>query len=63
MELILVSAKQIYVIIFQSVAHKKKWIIKAVEVAPDHLHLLVEYDPNYSIFQVVKAFKGRSLDI
>jgi putative transposase len=46
--------------IFQSVANDKNWVIKALEVAPDHVHLLVEYDPNHSIAQVVKAFKGRS---
>lgn len=46
--------------VFQSVATEKKWIIKAVKVASDHIHLLVEYDPNHSISQVVKAFKGRS---
>ena len=46
--------------IFQSVALEKKWIIKAIEIAPDHIHLLVEYDPHHSIAQVVKAFKGRS---
>lgn len=46
--------------IFQSVALEKKWIIKALEVAPDHIHMLVEYDPHHSIAQVVKAFKGRS---
>jgi putative transposase len=46
--------------IFQSVANDKKWIIKALEIAPDHIHLLVEYDPHHSISQVVKAFKGRS---
>ncbi len=46
--------------IFNSVAKDKQWIIKALEVAPDHIHLLVEYDPKHSIAQVVKAFKGRS---
>ncbi|MGB7442434.1 MAG: IS200/IS605 family transposase [Coleofasciculaceae cyanobacterium] len=46
--------------IFQSVASEKRWIIKALEVASDHVHLLVEYDPQHSIAQVVKAFKGRS---
>ncbi|AFY46450.1 transposase [Nostoc sp. PCC 7524] len=46
--------------IFQSVAKDNKWVIKALEVAPDHVHLLVEYDPHHSISQVVKAFKGRS---
>lgn len=28
--------------IFQSVANDKKWIIKAIEVASDHVHLLLE---------------------
>ncbi|MEM8779327.1 MAG: IS200/IS605 family transposase [Cyanobacteria bacterium P01_G01_bin.49] len=46
--------------IFYSVANEKRWIIKALEVASDHIHMLVEYDPNHSISQVVKAFKGRS---
>jgi putative transposase len=46
--------------IFHSVANEKKWIIKALEIASDHIHLLVEYDPHHSISQVVKAFKGRS---
>lgn len=46
--------------IFNSVASEKKWVIKALEVAPDHIHLLVEYDPFHSISQVIKAFKGRS---
>jgi putative transposase len=46
--------------IFQSVANDKGWVIKALEVASDHIHLLVEYDPHHSISQVVKAFKGRS---
>lgn len=46
--------------ILQSVASDKKWFIKALEVASDHIHLLVEYDPHHSIAQVVKAFKGRT---
>ena len=46
--------------IFQSVATDKKWLIKAMEIASDHVHLLVEYDPQHSISQVAKAFKGRS---
>ena len=46
--------------IFYSVANEKRWIIKALEVASDHIHILVEYDPHHSISQVVKAFKGRS---
>jgi putative transposase len=46
--------------IFNEVANEKKWVIKALEIAPDHIHMLVEYDPHHSIAQVVKAFKGRS---
>lgn len=46
--------------IFNAVAQEKGWYIKALEVASDHVHMLVEYDPNHSISQVVKAFKGRS---
>lgn len=46
--------------VFQEVAAEKKWFIKAMEIASDHVHLLVEYDPHHSISQVAKAFKGRS---
>lgn len=46
--------------ILQSVAVDKEWIIKALEIAPDHVHLLVEYDSTHSIGQVAQAFKGRS---
>ena len=46
--------------IFQSVATDKKWFIRSVEIAPDHLHLLVEYDATHSIAEVARAFKGRS---
>ena len=46
--------------ILTDVAKEKEWIIKAMEIAPDHIHLLVEFDPSTAINQVVKAFKGRS---
>ena len=46
-------------IIYQ-VAVDKKWFIRSLEVAPDHVHLLVEYDNNHSIAEVARAFKGRS---
>ena len=46
--------------IFQSVANDNKGVIKAIEVASDPVHLLVESDPHHSIAQVVKAFKGRT---
>ncbi|MCD8489395.1 IS200/IS605 family transposase [Kamptonema cortianum] len=46
--------------VLHSVAQDKKWFIKSLEIASDHVHLLVEYDPHHSIAQIVKAFKGRS---
>ena len=46
--------------ILYEVASEKKWIIKALEIAPDHVHLLIEHDPKTPINSVVKAFKGRS---
>jgi putative transposase len=32
---------------------------KALEMAPDHIHLFVCHQPDYAISQVVQAFKGR----
>ncbi|TVP59632.1 MAG: IS200/IS605 family transposase [Nodularia sp. (in: Bacteria)] len=46
--------------ILDSVASDRGWIIKAKEIASDHVHLLVEYDEKTSICDVIKAFKGRS---
>jgi putative transposase len=46
--------------IFQELAIDKDWIIRALEIAPDHVHLFVEIHPTDAINQVVKAFKGRS---
>jgi putative transposase len=46
--------------IFGELAIEKDWKIRALEVAPDHIHLFVEVHPTDAIFQVVKAFKGRS---
>ena len=46
--------------VFSSVASENKWIIRSLEIAPDHLHLLVEYDNSSSIAEVARSFKGRS---
>ncbi len=34
-------------------------MIKALEIAPDNVHVLVEHDPKTAINSIVKAFKGR----
>jgi len=31
-----------------------------LEVMPDHVHLLIEVDPQYGIHKLIKQFKGRS---
>lgn len=46
--------------ILESVATDNGWIVKAKEVAPDHVHIMVEYDSDTTIAEVVRAFKGRS---
>ena len=46
--------------IIQEVAAEKEWGIRALEVAPDHIHLFIEIHPTDAINQVVKAIKGRS---
>jgi putative transposase len=38
---------------------KGAWIV-ALETMPDHVHLLVEVDPQYGVHRLVKAVKGRT---
>ena len=49
--------------ILDSVASDNKWIIQAKEIAPDHVHLLVEYGETDPICKVIRAFKGRSSNL
>ena len=46
--------------IINDLAQEKDWDVLALEVAPDHVHLFVEHQPDIAINQVIKAFKGRS---
>jgi putative transposase len=34
--------------------------LQALEVMPDHVHMLVEVDPQFGVHRLVKAMKGRS---
>ena len=34
--------------------------VDAIEVMPDHIHLLIDCDPQYGIHKIVKGIKGRS---
>ena len=46
--------------IINQVATENKWFVRSLEIAPDHVHLLIEYDNNHAIAEVARAFKGRS---
>ena len=41
------------------IAERGAWLIE-LETMPDHVHLLVEVDPQFGIHRLVKAIKGRS---
>lgn len=41
------------------VEEKGAWLVE-LEVMPDHVHLLVEVDPQYGVHRLVKAIKGRT---
>ncbi|XVQ83103.1 IS200/IS605 family transposase [Microbispora siamensis] len=46
-------------LIREVVNEKGAWLVE-MEVMPDHVHLLVEVDPQYGVHRLVKAIKGRS---
>jgi putative transposase len=46
--------------VLAEVALEKKWVIMAVTVESDHLHIFVRHQPSFSIADIANAFKGRS---
>lgn len=46
-------------LIREVIDEKGAWLVE-MEVMPDHVHLLVEVDPQFGIHRLVKAIKGRS---
>ena len=46
--------------IIREVADERGAEIVELEVMPDHVHLLVEVDPQYGVHRLVKQMKGRS---
>lgn len=46
-------------IIVEVIEEKGAWLIE-METMPDHVHLLVEVDPQFGVHKLVKAIKGRS---
>lgn len=46
--------------IIREVAAERQAEIIELEIMPDHVHLLIEVDPQYGIHKMVKALKGAS---
>lgn len=46
--------------ILREVAEERQADIIELEVMPDHVHLLVEVDPQFGIHRLVRLMKGRS---
>ena len=46
--------------IIQDVATDRRSEILELEVMPDHVHLLVEVDPQFGIHRLIKLMKGKS---
>jgi putative transposase len=46
-------------IIREVLDEKGAWLVE-LETMPDHVHLLVEVDPQYGVHKLVKAIKGRT---
>jgi putative transposase len=46
-------------IIVEVIAEKGAWLVD-LQTMPDHVHLLVEVDPQFGIHKLVKAIKARS---
>jgi putative transposase len=52
-------AERLKEIIREVVDDKGAWLVE-LEVMPDHVHLVVEVDPQFGVHRLVKAIKGRS---
>ncbi len=46
--------------IIQQVCQEHDVLLEAIEVMPDHVHLLVNVDPQFGIHRLVRLMKGRS---
>ncbi len=46
--------------ILHQVCQEHDVILEAIEVMPDHVHLLVNVDPQFGIHRLIRLMKGRS---
>lgn len=49
--------------IIRDVANETKSEIIELEVMPEHLHLLIEVDPQFGVHRLIKLMKGKSSHI
>lgn len=49
--------------IIRETAREKQAEVIELEVMPDHVHLLIEVDPQYGVHRMVRQLKGRSSHI
>ena len=49
-------------LLFQ-IAEEQDFIIKALEIMPDHVHLFIEFDPRRVLHKIIKDIKGRTSKI
>ncbi len=46
--------------LIEEICSARRCEILAIELMPDHVHLLVEVDPQYGIHKLIKEIKGKS---
>lgn len=46
--------------IIREVCQERNALVEQLEVMPDHVHLLVNVDPQFGIHRLMKLIKGRS---
>lgn len=46
--------------IIREVCEEKGADLEEIEIMPDHVHLLVQVDPQYGVHRLIKTIKGRS---
>ncbi len=51
--------QRLHQIIVEMIAEKGAWLVE-LQTMPDHVHLVVEVDPQFGVHRLVKAIKGRS---
>lgn len=54
------SKRKVMKQILQSIAENHEIIINEIEVLPDHIHMMISFNPKHAPSSIVKTLKGRS---